>query len=67
LRGTHDECFTYIHKAQGQSVSWAIEHAGWSIVPPWASIKTYETSFFDSSLHTDGSAAYIIEASPPMH
>lgn len=69
LRGTHEECFTFIHiNIPGNTcVDQAIEHGGWKIVPPWAHIKTHETSFFDSSLHTNGSVAYVIEASPPMH
>lgn len=30
--GTHDECFIYILKAQGQSVSYATTYGGFAIV-----------------------------------
>jgi DNA ligase-1 len=34
--GSHDQCFTWLHKHQGQSVDWAIKHGGYSIQPaPW--------------------------------
>ena len=31
--GSEDECWTFIHKHQGQSVHWALEHGGYSIQP----------------------------------
>jgi ATP-dependent Clp protease adapter protein ClpS len=35
--GSHDECFRFLHKHQGQSVDWALRHGGYSIQPaPWA-------------------------------
>lgn len=33
FRGTHNECFAYIHRAQGQSVDHAMRYEGWAIVP----------------------------------
>jgi hypothetical protein len=35
--GSHDQCFMFLHKHQGQSVDWALKHGGYSIDPaPWA-------------------------------
>lgn len=31
FQGTHDECFIYILKHQGQSVDYALKHGGWKI------------------------------------
>ena len=31
--GTHDECFTYILRHQGQSVMYATTYGGWAIEP----------------------------------
>ena len=31
--GTHNECFAYVLRRQGQSVDYALKHGGWAIEP----------------------------------
>lgn len=31
FQGSEDECFVFIHRAQGQSVDWACKWEGWDI------------------------------------
>jgi hypothetical protein len=34
--GSHNECFVFLHRAQSQSVDWALKHGGYSITQaPW--------------------------------